>query len=64
LIDKKINNEGVVESGMKILEAICNTKEGLELLRKDPNTMKILVPALQKHPHAKFISDVIFSLFF
>lgn len=53
-----MSNEGIVESGMKILEAICNTKEGLDILRKDSNTMKIIVPVLQKHPHAKFISDV------
>lgn len=45
----------IVQSGLKFLEQISKTKEGVEYLKKDGIGMKALVTLLEKHPEEKGI---------
>lgn len=55
LLEKKAYSPVIVQSGLKFLESVAKTKEGVEYLKKDGIGMKALVSLLEKHPEEKAI---------
>ena len=48
----------MVHSGLKLLESISRTKEGVEYLKKDGLGMRALVTLLEKHPEERAILNI------
>ena len=58
LLEKKSYSPIVVHSGLKLLESIARTKEGVEYLKKDGLGMRAMVTLLEKHPEERAILNI------
>lgn len=58
LLEKKSYSPVIVQSGLKLLESISRTKEGVEYLKKDGVGMKAMVTLLSKHPEERAILNI------
>ena len=58
LLEKKSYSPVIVQSGLKLLESISKTKEGVEYLKKDGVGMRALVTLLEKHPEERAILNI------
>jgi hypothetical protein len=58
LLEKKSYSPVIVQSGLKLLESISRTKEGVEYLKKDGLGMRAMVTLLEKHPEERAILNI------
>lgn len=58
LLEKKSYSPVVVQAGLKLLESISKTKEGVEYLKKDGLGMRAMVTLLEKHPEERAILNL------